>query len=157
MKNKEVEELARKLCEVCCYPAPNSWEEDDKKVWRYRASIILDKGWRKSPSVPDDKEFIKNVSISSDEFKKHYEALDKKWIRDCLRERIDPDLEVSVDYVIDLICSHFGTKPSVSVEEIFETIMKSTLSDSCVLEAYHGDVRELAQAIHDLINQGIKT
>lgn len=39
------ENLAKEIFEVCTYPSPNKWEyepEEDKKVWRYRASIISD-------------------------------------------------------------------------------------------------------------------
>ena len=43
---KDVEGLAKELYEVCCYPEPtpyNNIAQNDKDVWKYRASIILDK------------------------------------------------------------------------------------------------------------------
>lgn len=39
----DVEALAKELCEICCYPAPNPWDDEDRSVWRTRASILIDK------------------------------------------------------------------------------------------------------------------
>lgn len=39
------EKIAREIFEACTYPSPDKWEdepEEDKRVWRYRASIISD-------------------------------------------------------------------------------------------------------------------
>lgn len=45
--DKDVEKLAKELCEICCYPAPNPWDEEDRGVWRIRAEILMDKGYRR--------------------------------------------------------------------------------------------------------------
>lgn len=47
--------------------------------------------------------------------------------------------------------NQFGRKEVPSVEDIENTILNSVLADACVLEAYAGDVRTLAQSIHDLL------
>ncbi len=40
---EKIEELAKELCEICCYPAPNPWDTENRSVWRMRASIFMDK------------------------------------------------------------------------------------------------------------------
>lgn len=45
-ESKQVKKLAKEMFEVCCFPDPTLYKnisQDEKDVWNYRASIILDK------------------------------------------------------------------------------------------------------------------
>lgn len=46
----EIEELAKELCEICCYPAPNPWDTEDHGIWLMRAEMFIDFWKSKQPS-----------------------------------------------------------------------------------------------------------
>ena len=98
---EEVEGLAKELFEVCCFPDPTKWEEikeDEKDVWKYRASIILDK-----------------YSLHPQQCKKELKELDFKVIFDMLFDRTQYSVDSCKD-IADEICKKFGSPVSKEVK-----------------------------------------
>ena len=134
---EEVEGLAKELFEVCCFPDPTKWEEikeDEKDVWKYRASIILDK-----------------YSRHPQQCKKELKELDFKVIFDMLFDRTQYSVDSCKD-IADEICKKFGSPVSeeVSEEEIFNIISDRT---HCSTEPAREVAREICKRLNG--NEGI--